>query len=84
MGQSCRNDDTPNEYGIQSLNISCIQFFWKRDLESKGYGKKSTQFNENEGNIELLLFTMISVNQFSIYGSIADLYKELNEDSAEG
>ena len=38
--------------------------------------------NENEGIIELLR-TVISVNQLSINGPIADLCKELNEDSAE-
>ena len=40
-------------------------------------------FNENEGNIELLLFTVICVNQISIIGAIADVCKELNEFSAD-
>ena len=44
---------------------------------------KSTHFNENEGNIELLLRTVISVNQLSICGAVADLRKELNNSSAE-
>ena len=61
--------------------------FERRELGSKGHGKKSTHFNENEGHIELLLRTVISVNQLSIYGAVADLWKELNkhsdEDSAE-
>ena len=53
------------------------------DLGSKGHDKKSTPFNEKEGNLELLLRMVISVNQLSIHGAIADLCKELNEDSTE-
>ena len=52
-------------------------------FESKEHGKKSTHFNDNEGNIELLLRTVISVYKLSIHGAIADLCKELNDDSAE-
>ena len=57
--------------------------FERRDLGSKGHGKKSTHFNENEGHIELLLRTVISVNQLSMYGAVADLRKELNNNSDE-
>ena len=57
--------------------------FERGDLESKEHGKKSTQFNDNERNIELRLRTEISVNPLSIYGVIADLCKELNESAAE-
>ena len=57
--------------------------FEKRDLGSNRHDKKSPQFNENKGNIELPLRTVISSNQLSIYGAIADLCEELNEDSAE-
>ena len=39
--------------------------FEKGKLDIKEYGKKSTQF-DNEGNIEMLLRTVISVNQLSI------------------
>ena len=42
-----------------------------------------THFNENKGNIELLLRTVISVNQLSIYRAVTDLCKELNKNSAE-
>ena len=53
------------------------------ELGSKGHGKKSTQISDNEGNIEMLLRTVISVNQLSIYGALADLCKELNKKSSE-
>ena len=38
-------------------------------------------FNGGEENIELLLRTIIPANQLSVYGVIADLCKELSEDS---
>ena len=57
--------------------------FERGDLGSKGHGKKSTHFNEIEGNIQLHLRTVISVIHFCIYGVVTDLCKYLNEDSAE-
>ena len=53
--------------------------FERVDLGSKGHGKKSTQFNDNEGNIEMLLRTVISVNQLSIYRAWADLCNEFKQ-----
>ena len=60
----------------------------EESLDSKEHGKKSTLFNDNERNIEMLLRTMISVDQLSINRAFADLRKELDkkssDDSAEG
>ena len=50
------------------------------DLRSKGSGKKSIHFNGSTQNIELLLQIVISVNQLSLYGAVADLTKELPDD----
>ena len=50
-------------------------------LRSKEKGEKSVHFNGNEETIELILRTIISVNQLSIYGAVADLWKELSKDS---
>ena len=47
------------------------------ELRSKGKGKKSIHFNGGDDTIELILHTIISVNQLSIYGAEADLCKEL-------
>ena len=47
------------------------------DLRSKGGGKKSIHFNGSTQNIELLLQVVISVNQLSIYGAVADMIEEL-------
>ena len=47
------------------------------ELRSKGSGKKSIHFNGSTQNIELLLQMVISVNQLSIYGAVADMIEEL-------
>ena len=52
----------------------------KKKLRSKGGSKKSTHFNGSDETIELLRRTVISANQLSIYGAIADLCNELSKD----
>ena len=54
--------------------------FERGELRSKGGGKKSINFNGSNENIELLLRTVISSNQLSIYGAVADLCNEAPED----
>ena len=54
--------------------------FERGELRSKEHGKKSIQFNGSDENIELLLRAVISANQLSVNGAIADLCKELSED----
>ena len=54
--------------------------FERGELKSKGGGKKSTHFNGSDENVELLLRTVISANQLSVYGVIPDLCRELSED----
>ena len=51
------------------------------ELRSKAKGKKPIHFNSSEETIELILRTMISVNQLSIYGAVADSCKELSKES---
>ena len=50
--------------------------FERGESRSKGGGKKSIHFNGSHENIELLLRTVISVNQPSNYGAVADLCDE--------
>ena len=45
-------------------------------LHSKGGGKLSIHFCSDEGTIETVLRTIISVNQLSIYGAVSDLCEE--------
>ena len=54
--------------------------FERGELKSKGGGKKSTDFHGSDENVELLHRTVISANQVSVYGAIADLCRELSED----
>ena len=73
--------------GCSTLQKAVIIYFvppapLKRgELRSKAKGKKSIHFNGSEENIELILHTIISVNQLSVYGAVADLCKELSNDS---
>ena len=55
--------------------------FERGELRSKGGGKKSIHINGGEENIELILRTVISANQLSVYGALADLCNELSKDS---
>ena len=55
--------------------------FERGDLRSNVHDKKFIQFNGDDENIELLLRAVISANQPSVYGVVADLCKELSEDS---
>ena len=57
--------------------------FERGKLDITEYGKKSTRFDDNEGNIEMLLCTVISVNQLSVYGCLADWCKKWDNNSSE-
>ena len=55
---------------------------WERgESRSEGRGKKSIHFNGSDETVELILRNVISVNQLSIYGAVADLCKESTRDS---
>ena len=47
------------------------------DLKSKGKGKLSIHFCGDDKIVEVVLRTIISVNQLSIYGAVADMCDEL-------
>ena len=51
--------------------------FERGELRSKGGGNKSIHFNGSHVTIELLLRTVISANQCSIYGAKPDLFDEV-------
>ena len=58
----------------------CTNALERRQLRSKGGGgggKTSIHFNGSTENTELLLQTVISVNQLSLYGAVADMIEEL-------
>ena len=54
--------------------------FESGESRSKGHGKTLVLFNGSDENIELLLRTVISANQLSVYAATADLCNELSKD----
>ena len=55
--------------------------FDRKESRSKEHDNESIHFNGSNETIELLLRTIISAKQLSVYGAMADLYKELTKDS---
>ena len=51
------------------------------ELRCKGVGKQTIHFNGSEQNVELFLRTIISANQLSIDGAIADMCREVSKDT---
>ena len=45
----------------------------REDLKSRGKGKSSIHSNGSDETVEVVLRTIISVNQLSIYGAVADV-----------
>ena len=74
-GRNCRRHDSQLCRKWKS-SIQCYQHFWKR-WTKKQKGVKSTHFDGSQGTVELVLRTVISVNQLSVYGAVADLCEEL-------
>ena len=54
----------------------CTSALERGDLRSKGGGKTSVHFNGSTKNIELLFQVVISVNEVSIDGAVADMIEE--------
>ena len=53
----------------------------REELRSKGGGKKTIHFNSSEQNVELIVRTVTSANQLSMYGSEADVCTEVSKDT---
>ena len=58
----------------------CTSSLERGHLRSKAGGKTTIHFNGSTENVELLLQMVISVNQLSIYGAVADTTAELPVD----
>ena len=57
--------------------------FEQGELKSKGKGNLSLHFNGSDETIEVILRTVISVNQLSVYGAVADMCGDLAWKSPE-
>ena len=53
----------------------------EKSYEAKKGGKKTTHFNGCEQNVEFILRTIISANQISINGAVADMCREVSKDT---
>ena len=51
------------------------------ELRSKGGSKKTIHFNGSEQNVDLILRTVMSANQLSIYGALAYICTEVSKDT---
>ena len=51
--------------------------FDRGNLKSKGKGQLPLHFIGSDGNVEVILRTVISVNQLSVYEAVADTRGEL-------
>ena len=58
----------------------CTSALEKGQKRSKGWGKTTVHFTACEEKVQLLLKMVMSVNQLSLYGAIADMIQELPED----
>ena len=79
LGQDCWKNDA-QLCRKWSFFFSCHRP-GKRRIKKQRKGKKSFHFNGSDEHIELILRTIISVNQLSIYGAVVELCKELCKDS---
>ena len=51
--------------------------FERTELKNKGQGNLSIHFNGSDETVEVILRTVISVNQLSVYGAVAEMCEEL-------
>ena len=58
------------------MKVDKSSAFERGDLKSKGKEKLSPHFNGSDETVEVILRTVISVNQLSIYGAVADMCGE--------
>ena len=50
--------------------------FERGDLKNQGKGKLSMHFNGSDETVEVILRTVVSVSQLSVYGAVAELCEE--------
>ena len=69
-----------NFLSILSSDISSLQCLCEKRITKQSREKKNQYFNGSTENIELLLRTVISAIQLSIYGAITELCDEVPKD----
>ena len=70
------------EFSDNAHSIFCASSALERvELRSKEGSKKTNHFNGDEQNVELILRTVMSANQLSIYGAVADICTDVSKDT---
>ena len=57
-------------------NFPCYDSMSRGQLKSKGHGKLSVHFAANQETIETIFRIIVSANQFSLYGAVAEICEE--------
>ena len=70
-----------NFSGVAHPIVRATSALERGEFKSKGGGKKTIHVNGCEENVEGILRTIISANQFSFYEGVADLCRELPKHS---
>ena len=63
-----------------SSAVPCFQCLKEVNYEAKEEARRLSIFNGREQNVEFILRTVISANQLSIYGAVADMCREVSKD----
>ena len=80
LGSDC-GENNVKFLKIWSPNIPLYQCHGERgQLRSKEGGRTTTHFSASDDNVQLFLKMVISVNQLSLYGAVAELTQELPGD----
>ena len=79
------------EFGIKAAEVELAETIHplfrassvleRGELRSKGGSKKTIHFYGSEQNVEVILRTIISAKQLSIYGAVADMCGEVSKDT---
>ena len=63
------------------IHCSVLSALERRELRSKEGSKKTFHFNGSEQNVDLIMRTLMSANQLSVYGAVTDICTEVSKDT---
>ena len=79
LGSDCGEDAGEFQRSGHPI-FRCTSALERGHLKSKGGGRTTIHFTASDDNVQLILKMVISVNQLSLNGAVADLIKELPVD----
>ena len=75
LGQNCRKD-VVDIRRKRTPNFPCYDSLSSGQLKSKGHGKLSIHFAADQETIETIFRIIVSANQLSLYGAVAEMCEE--------